>query len=72
MPKICKKQALFGVIGGIFFVYRKKAYFGPTLGLFEAIFGLPVVARGPMGQLWCRKWESYTESETYLAQFRFF
>ena len=49
---------------------RKRANFGPILGLFEAIFGLPVAARGPKGQLWYRKREPDTEPETHLAQFR--
>ena len=37
VPKICKKQALFDVFGGLFTVHRKGAYLGPILGPFEAI-----------------------------------
>ena len=61
-----QKQALLAFFGGLFTVRRKRAYFGP-LG---AILGLPLAARVPIGQLWYQKWESPTENETYLAQFR--
>ena len=51
-------------------MHREKAYWGLILGLFEAILGLTLAAREPIGQLWYQKWESHTEPETCLAQFR--